>query len=55
MILESPERIAEYTARGWWGEKTLADLFLANVRRTPEAVAVVDPPNRAAIIVMLAR
>ena len=49
MILESPERIAEYTDRGWWGDKTLADLFLENVRRTPEAVAVVDPPNRAAL------
>jgi acyl-CoA synthetase (AMP-forming)/AMP-acid ligase II len=49
MILESPERVAEYTTRGWWGEKTLADLFLENVRRTPGAVAVVDPPNRAAL------
>jgi len=49
MILESPERIAEYTARGWWGEKTLIDLFLENAAGSPDAVAVVDPPNRTAL------
>ena len=49
MILETPERVAEYTARGWWGEKTLIDLFLDNVEHSPDAVAVVDPPNRAAL------
>ncbi len=49
MILETPERVAEYTARGWWGQRTLADLFLDNVSRSPDAVAVVDPPNRAAL------
>jgi len=46
MILETPERVAEYTARGWWGQKTLVDLFLDNVERSPDAPAVVDPPNR---------
>jgi acyl-CoA synthetase (AMP-forming)/AMP-acid ligase II len=49
MILESPERIAEYTARGWWGDKTLIDLFLENAVGSPDAVAVVDPPNRTAL------
>ena len=49
MILETPERVAEYTARGWWGERTLIDLFLENAAQSPDAVAVVDPPNRAAL------
>lgn len=49
MILESPERVTEYTACGWWGDKTLSDLFRANVERSPDAVALVDPPNRAAL------
>ena len=50
MILESPELVAAYTARGWWGDKTLIDLFLENAERSPDAVAVVDPPNRAALV-----
>ncbi len=49
MILSPKEQIQEYTARGWWGEKTLIDLFLDNVERSPDAMAVVDPPNRAGL------
>jgi len=47
MILESPELVAEYTARGWWGDKTLIDVFLDAVAASPDAPALVDPPNRA--------
>ena len=49
MILETPERVAAYTARGWWGQRTLIDLFLDTAERTPDVLAVVDPPNRAAL------
>ena len=49
MILSSDEQVQIYTERGWWGERTLSDLFLRNVERSPEALAVVDPPNRAAL------
>ena len=49
MVLVPQERIAEYVARGWWGERTLADLFLATAQRQPEAFAVADPPNRPQI------
>ena len=48
MILDSEARIAEYTAGGWWGSQTIADVFIELVRRHPAAVAVVDPPNRRA-------
>ena len=46
MVLVPAERIADYVARGWWGERTLADLFVATAQRQPGAFAVADPPNR---------
>ena len=45
MILVPAERIAEYKARGWWSEQRFDDLLLAHAARTPEAEALVDPPN----------
>ncbi|HSV53695.1 MAG TPA: class I adenylate-forming enzyme family protein [Burkholderiaceae bacterium] len=47
MILVAPEKIAEYSAHGWWGKRTLWDLFAGHVRERPAAEAVVDAPNRA--------
>jgi len=49
MILETPERVADSTERGWWGTRTLGDLFLENVEKSPDALAVVDPPNRTGL------
>ena len=46
MILASPERIAEYTARGWWGTRTLHAGFAEVAQRHPAREAVVDAPNR---------
>ena len=37
MILSPDEQIQEYTERGWWGERTLSDLFLENAAQTPDA------------------
>jgi len=47
MLLVSPEKIAEYTQRGWWGTLTLWDHFVRNLLERPDAEAVVDAPNRA--------
>ncbi len=47
MILVKPDKIADYTDRGWWGTQTLWDLFCINLRTRPDAEAVVDAPNRA--------
>jgi non-ribosomal peptide synthetase component E (peptide arylation enzyme) len=49
MILVSEERIREFTNKGWWGTDKLSDILQRNVEHTPEAVAVVDPPNRSEI------
>ncbi len=47
MILVSSAKIAEYTARGWWGEQSLWALFVQNVQARGHAEAVVDAPNRS--------
>ena len=39
----------EFRARGDWSDTRLFDLFAANAARVPERLAVVDPPNRAAL------
>ena len=49
MILASAERIVDYSARGWWGERTIDDHFCDVVARHPQREAVVDAPNRAAL------
>lgn len=38
-----------YRAARWWGERTLAQMFLENAARHPERLAVVDAPNRAVV------
>jgi len=50
MILDKPEQVAEYTSAGIWGEKTLMDLVRDTAARTPDAEALVDPPNRAELL-----
>jgi acyl-CoA synthetase (AMP-forming)/AMP-acid ligase II len=50
MILDSYDRVAEYTAAGIWGDKTLMDLVIDTAALTPDAEALVDPPNRAALM-----
>ena len=47
MILVPQEKIDAYTARGWWGQRTLVDYFHDNVAAHPSRVAVVDAPNRS--------
>ena len=49
MILASPQRIAHYTAQGWWGTRTLDDQFREVAARHPQREAVVDAPNRTAL------
>jgi cyclohexanecarboxylate-CoA ligase len=46
MFLTSPERIADYTARGWWGDLTVDDLLQRNRAEVGGQLALVDPSNR---------
>jgi acyl-CoA synthetase len=48
--LHPPERVAEYTARGWWSRDTMDALLRAQVARQPDRLAVVDPANKAALV-----
>ncbi len=47
MVLIPAEKIADYTARGWWGHATLWEVFQKNLQARPDAEAVVDACNRA--------
>ena len=47
MILVAQASIEDYTARGWWGTRTLWDCFVANVQALGDKEAVVDAPNRS--------
>ena len=47
MILVPAARIADYVSRGWWGERTLSDVFVETAARQPDRLAVADAPNRA--------
>jgi acyl-CoA synthetase (AMP-forming)/AMP-acid ligase II len=49
----TPERIAEYVAAGWWREDpgwSWDGLLKARAAERPDAVAVVDPANREALL-----
>ncbi len=46
MILVPQEKIERYTARGWWGTRTLDDCFRSHVAVHPQRQAVVDALNR---------
>lgn len=53
MRLHPPERIAEYVAGGWWRDdpsRTWDALLRARVAERPDAVSVVDPLNREALL-----
>jgi acyl-CoA synthetase (AMP-forming)/AMP-acid ligase II len=42
-----PERIEDFTHRGWWGEETLATVFDGAVEACPDRLALVDQFNRS--------
>ncbi|MCP3024084.1 AMP-binding protein [Cupriavidus basilensis] len=46
MIITSRQDIDRYTRAGWWGRETLFDVFRQAAALSPDAVALVDPPNR---------
>lgn len=50
MILSSPQRIADYRARGWWGDRRIDDLLRAAVASEGDRETLFDPLNRMALV-----
>lgn len=50
MRTTSPALIEKYRHRGWWSDTRVTDLFDAAVQSNPTRLAVVDPPNREALV-----
>jgi acyl-CoA synthetase len=53
--MHPPERVAEYTARGWWTDETVQRLFADRVAEFGDELAIVDPPNKADLVDLPAR
>lgn len=49
MILTTDKKIEQFTARGWWGVKTIEDYLTELVISTPNKLAIVDPGNKASL------
>lgn len=49
-IPRRPERVARYRAAGLWGDETLHGLLARNAAAAPNREAVVDQPNKAALM-----
>lgn len=50
MILVPQSKIDEYVGKGWWGEQTMAGLFIDTAERQPDTFAVADPPNQRDLV-----
>ncbi len=46
MITSSPERIRNYTEKGWWGDLTLHGALRKTATTNPGLLSVADQPNR---------
>ena len=44
------ELVREYRSRGWWTDKRITDYFDDAVLAVPSQLAVLDPPNRGALV-----
>ncbi|ROO86466.1 acyl-CoA synthetase (AMP-forming)/AMP-acid ligase II [Actinocorallia herbida] len=47
--LHPADRVADYTARGWWGDETMDGLFRARVAAGPDREALLDPADKEAL------
>jgi acyl-CoA synthetase (AMP-forming)/AMP-acid ligase II len=49
MGLHPADRVAEYTAHGWWRAETIDSLLRGQVAGRPDALAIVDAPNKPSL------
>lgn len=50
MRLHDDARVRAYTEAGWWTQETWESLLRQQVQEQPDAVAVIDPANRADLV-----
>jgi acyl-coenzyme A synthetase/AMP-(fatty) acid ligase len=50
MITSPKSNIEKYTRQGLWGDQKLHDLFYKNVARNPDAISLVDAPNKVELM-----
>jgi acyl-CoA synthetase (AMP-forming)/AMP-acid ligase II len=50
MGLHPADRVAGYTARGWWRAETIESLLRDRIAERPDALAVADAPDKAALV-----
>ena len=48
--MHQPDRVLEYTSKGWWTDKTVQQLFVDRVHEFGDEVAVLDPVNKATLV-----
>ena len=50
VVLHPKHVIDKYVSEGWWDNVTLIERFKRNVKRVPDRIAVVDPPNKRDLV-----
>ncbi len=48
--LHDPAKVEDYVARGWWTRETVDEVFRDRVAERGDALALVDPANKAALV-----
>ena len=48
--MHQPDRVLEYTSKGWWTDETVQQLFVDRVHEFGDEVAVLDPVNKATLV-----
>lgn len=48
--LHPSDKVRDYQARGWWTDETIDEVYLHSVRTRGDALALVDPANREALL-----
>ncbi|MCK9233008.1 MAG: acyl--CoA ligase [Syntrophales bacterium] len=50
MILDSEERIREFTDKGWWGTETIVEKLYTRAVSIPDREALIDPYNKKNLV-----
>lgn len=53
MILVDEDQIEKFTNQGWWGTKTIYDVFRETANQVPSKEALVDAPNKQVLTGLL--